>query len=527
MEEINKDKLLHPPSSFTTGETSEEFSTHSPKFKIRRFFTVFVIGLSDMLVFFQRAVPTIVSEPMAKSYGVGVSDLSIFSSMFFYPYAIIQPFAGLLADVMDPRYLIGICSMIASIGAFICGISSSLFLGCLGRLLVGIGSAPIYVPACRTIANWFPLSQYSRAVGIFCAFAGCGGLIAQGPFSLLANAIGWRWCFFIISITGFVLSIIVLIFVRGNPISLGYEAVNLETSIDTSTMNIREKMTQLCRNFVTVVKNISFWFIGLYNFFVNGVFFNVNGMWGGPYLRNVYNYSLIKMGNTMMWISIGNVIGPIIIPWFAELFNTRKWFVFWGTFVAFLSFVPFYFWVDTIPNTMIIILFFIYAVFSNSMTNVAYPMCREYFHASVSATAVGCVNLTAYISTIIYQTGTGFLLDWMYKVPGDSDNKYSTEGYKYVLWLPSLISTFLGMISIMIAKDSPGPGKLSCCCDFNNCKKNRTNQGGDLNLKTNENIGVFFQDDGYNNQENTNTEGYQDLSKKDPTVTEIMDNNTY
>lgn len=167
---------------------------------------------------------------------------------------------------------------------------------------------------------------------MFCAFAGCGGLIAQGPFSLLANEIGWRWCFFIISIVGAFLSIIVLIFVRGNPISLGYKPVNEETNIDTSHLNFRQKMTQLCRNFVTVVKNKSFWFIGLYNLFVNGVFFKVNRMWGGPYLWNVYGFSLVKMGNVMMAFSIGNVIGPVIIPWSAELFNTRKWFVFLGNF---------------------------------------------------------------------------------------------------------------------------------------------------------------------------------------------------
>lgn len=523
MEEISKDKLLQPPSLFTATSDNGASSIHSTKFKVRRILTVLVIGLSDMLVFFQRAVPTIVSEPMAKSYGVGVSELSIFSSMFFYPYGMIQPFAGLLADVMDPRYLIGFCSLIASFGAFLCGISSNLFLGCVGRLLVGIGSAPIYVPACRTITNWFPLSQYSRVVGLFCACAGCGGLIAQGPFSILADMIGWRACFFIISATGLVLSIIVLIFVRGNPVSLGYEAVNLETSVDTSSLNAREKMVQLCRNFITVVKNGSFWLISLYNFFVNGVFFNVNGMWGGPYLRNVYDYSLIQMGNIMMSISIGNVVGPVIIPWAAELFNTRKWFVFWSTFIALLSFVPFYFWVDSIPTIAIIVLFFIYAVFSNSMTNVAYPMCREYFHASVSGTAVGCVNLTAYISTIIYQTGTGMLLEMKYKSAED-DSKYTVEGYKYVLWLPSLISTFLGMLSIMFAKDSPGPGKLSCCCDFRKCKNDPQNVDGNANLNSN-NVGAYFQDDGYNNE---NEEGYQDMSNKNKnkTVTDIIGSNT-
>lgn len=490
MKEINEEKLLQTPSSFTTGETIGISPTYPTKFKIRRFFTILVIAFTSMLVFFQRAVPTIVSEPMAKSYGASVSDLSIFSSMFFYPYGLIQPFAGLLADVMDTRYLIGTCSIISSLGAFICGISSNLLLGCFGRVLVGIGSAPIYAPACRTIANWFPLSQYSRVVGMFCAFAGCGGLIAQGPFSLLADSVGWRWCFFIISIVGAFLSIVVLIFVRGNPISLGYEAVNLETNVDTSNLSFGEKMRQLCRNFVTVVKNRSFWFVGLYNLFVNGVFFNVNGMWGGPYLRNVYGYSLVKMGNVMMAISIGNVVGPVIIPWSAELFNTRKWFVFWGTFISFLCFVPFFIWIDSLQTFVIVILFFIYAVFSNSMTNVAYPMCREYFHASVAATAVGCVNLTAYISTIIYQTGTGALLNWKYQIKEDDNVSYSKEGYRLVLWLPSLISTFIGMIMIMIAKDSIGPGKLSLCCSFKKCEKKSDMEKNGINEP-------LYQDDTY------------------------------
>lgn len=458
----------HKPSSFS----AELISINTQKFKIRRFLTIFIIGLSDMLVFFQRAVPTIVSEPMSKSYNLTVSDLSIFSSMFFYPYAVIQPFAGLLADVMDPRFLIGFCSIIASIGAFLCGISSSLLLGCFGRFLVGFGSSPIYVPACRIIANWYPLRDYSRTVGIFCAFAGCGGLIAQGPFSKLASLFGWRWCFFIVSIVGFFLSIFVLLFVRGNPVTLGYEAVNQETSVDTSTLTINDKMNQLCKNFLTVVKNKSFWLIGLYNFGINGAFFNINGMWGGPYLRHVYGYSLVEMGNIMMAISIGNVVGAFIIPFIAELFNTRKWFVFWCSFIALCCLLPFYLYVDEMKSLIIVILFFLYAVFSNSLTNVAYPMCREYFHASAAGTAVGCVNLTAYVSAIIYQIGTGFLLNSNYKISNDNGIKYSSIGYKNVLWFPSILSTILGMIGIILAKDTKGPGSQNCCfCGYKNILK--------------------------------------------------------
>ena len=433
-------------------ETPETAPTQK-YFAARRFFTIAIISLSDMLVFFQRATPAIVVDPMAKSYGLKTTDLSIFSSMFFYPYAIIQPFAGLLADVVDTRYLIGISSLIAAFGALICGLSKTLFVGCIGRFLVGLGSAPIYVPACRTIANWFPLSHYSRCVGIFCAVAGCGGLVAQGPFSYVAEKLSWQWCFYLVAIAGFVLSTLVLIFVRGNPVSLGYKAVNEETAHDSAELNIKQKFIQLCNNFKTVVKNGSFWLIGLYNFGINGAYFDINGMWGGPYLKDVYGYSLTASGNIMMAISLGNVIGPLLLPFIAEPFNTRKWFVFVGSLIAVGSLIPFAI-VDQLPTAAIVALFFVYAMFSNSMTNVAYPMCREYFHGSVAGSAIGCQNIYAYISTIIYQTGTGLWLE-KFEIP-DNPGHYSAKGYKIALWWLSIGSSIFGTLAIIFAKDTRG-----------------------------------------------------------------------
>ena len=96
--------------------------------------------------------------------------------------------------------------------------------------------SPIYVPACQVIANWYSLNEYSRKVGVFCEFAGCGGLIAQGPFSAK--------------------SYVVLLFVRRNPISLDYDAVNEETSVDTSTLNLKQKLKHLCNNFFNAIQNL-------------------------------------------------------------------------------------------------------------------------------------------------------------------------------------------------------------------------------------------------------------------------------
>lgn len=199
---------MQPPNevllSFT--ETSDTLTSNQliskkkSHFQIKRIFVFVVITLVEILLFFQRACPTVVTDDLSKAYDVPVSQLGIFTSMFYYPYALFQPFAGLLSDVMEPAYIISSSVIIAAIGDVICGLSKSIYVGCIGRFIVGMGCGPIYTPCNRIILNWFPLEHYSKILGLFIALAGCGGILAQTPLTLMSNLIGWCWCFHIIAI---------------------------------------------------------------------------------------------------------------------------------------------------------------------------------------------------------------------------------------------------------------------------------------------------------------------------------------
>jgi MFS family permease len=149
--------------------------------------------LNEILVFYQRACPSVLYRDIAKSYHVDVSHLSLFSSMYFYAYGILQPFTGLIADVFEPAYLIGGSTFFSSVGAMVCGLSRTFPVGCAGRLLVGIATAPIFVPGCRFAANWFPLRLFPRFTGGLIGIGGVGGILGQAPTVQLARALGWRW----------------------------------------------------------------------------------------------------------------------------------------------------------------------------------------------------------------------------------------------------------------------------------------------------------------------------------------------
>lgn len=424
-------------------------------FHVRRVAVYLLCAFTDMLVFFHRAAPNVVVDDMADSYGVKVSSLSIFSSMFFYPYAILQCLMGPLVDVFEPGYIMVAGTLLASLGSFFCGISSGLFLGCVGRLLVGIGSSPMYIASMRCIANWFELKYYGIFAGLFVTMAGCGGLIAQYPLAAYSKLVGWRWCFYTVAIAGTTFSLIDIFVIRGSPVTCKYERVNQEDV--ESHANIKQRFITLWENIKVVVKNKSFWILAVWSLFINGPYYDINGMWAGPWLKGIKKMGAESVGATLMGISIGNVVFAILLPIISELLKTKKWVLVGAAILTCGSLAPFV-WVkaEKLSQIVIFILFFIYAAFSNTSTTVAYPLIREYYPGSYAGTAVGISNSFSLISSVVYQPLTGKFIE---ACGLDIDNNYTEEGYKYGLWLFCFVSSVISIFPLFFVKDSQYPSK--------------------------------------------------------------------
>ena len=129
-------KIFGLTDKIKTTVTYNAKHNESIRFKVRRI----IIVLSDGIVYFLRSYSTVLADDMEIQYGVDSSKIGIFSSLFYYPYSILQPFSGLLADAIEPSYFISDSTFLAVIKAFLCGISKILFVVYVGRFIVGVGS---------------------------------------------------------------------------------------------------------------------------------------------------------------------------------------------------------------------------------------------------------------------------------------------------------------------------------------------------------------------------------------------------
>jgi len=425
---------------------NKEKPTH-PMFRIHSILVFVLCSLCYALVFFHRTAPAVLSKDMAPDFNVSTTSLTIFSSMFFWTYSLMQPFGGLLADIMDPAILVGCSAIIASIGSFICGKSKSLGLAVFGRFVVGFGCAPTYVPICKLLTRWYPLDWYAFFGGVVLAAGGCGGIVAQAPLAAFARAYSWRNAFVGIALIGITMGTLVLIFVRRDPKDFGYDEVNEESGMNISTASLSERFEQLLINFKTVVTKPIYYVLSVYSFMINGIYFNIVGLWGGPYIRDCFPF---KDGDMLISLSISMIVGSIILPIISNFFKTRKWVLFSTAFIALIIGIVFWLYDTRMSFTIMFTLFLIWGMSTGSVASVTFATVRENYDSSVVSTAIGCLNIFTFIGGAVFQTITGWLLNGYTRI----GTAYPHEGYKNSLWLPSVIYCCIAIFMPFLIQDN-------------------------------------------------------------------------
>jgi sugar phosphate permease len=274
--------------------------------------------------------------------------------------------------------------------------------------------------------------------------------------AIMAKAVGWRACFYLAAGVGGVSGTLTLLFSRGHPSSYGYESVNPNAGERNfeNDLTCGRRLEILWQNFKTVVANGHFWTAGMSWFFTNGPFYSVNGLWGGPYLRHVFGYDKVKSGDALMGISVGLIVGPVIMTLASDFFRTRKLAILVGNLIGFCTLAVFYFWREYLHFAHVFLLLMVYACGVNASSPVCYAMVREYYPSAVSATAVGCANAFAFVAGAIDQPVTGMILEHFGSVTRNGEKAYTEIGYKWGLLIFSGAQMIIGLVLITLVKDT-------------------------------------------------------------------------
>jgi MFS family permease len=230
---------------------------------------------------FHRYCSTVAVFEMSKDYDVELERMSIFSSGYFYSYAIVQPIIGLLADVVEVRKLICGGLIGSAVGSILTSFSTSLPIGVIGRILVGVSCSPLYLSAQKVSAIWFESQYFGLLNGLWNFISGLGVMAAQYPLSMPILIIGWRWCFRNIAIMSACLSCLCSR-LPSSPEALGFPATPGSTA--ASRADQTKGQTGFFENMKVVLKNFRSWIAAIYILYVFLPFHTLSGLWAAPYV---------------------------------------------------------------------------------------------------------------------------------------------------------------------------------------------------------------------------------------------------
>lgn len=406
-----------------------------------------VIFSSYLLVFFHRLSPSVLALDMQRSFGVGGALLGVLGSAYFYPYALMQLPAGLLADSWGARKTVAVFLLAAAAGSILMSASRGIAGAIAGRLLVGFGVSTVFVANFKLLSDWFTGRRMALLGGLFMAVGGLGAFAAGAPLAALSGRAGWRGTLAVVGGLSVVMAAAVWALVRNRPSELGWTDLRGEaepggTPAPRLGQGVRQVLGSGC-----------FWPVAAWSGFNNGLAFAIGSMWGVPYLMHVYRLSGPEAGGYLSMFGLALIAGSPALAWLANLAGRKPVAVGSSALLAaclgLLGLFP-----GRIPAPALYPLFFCLFLSGSAIAPVIAVMARELFHPSIAGTSVGLVNCGGFFIAGVYQV----LMGWMLDRAGRIGEAYTAAGYRAVFLL-GLASALAALLASLFIRETLPPSE--------------------------------------------------------------------
>jgi sugar phosphate permease len=402
----------------------------------------------------------VVAVDMMRDLMAGGTLLGLLSSAYFYPYAVMQIPAGLLSDSWGPRKTISLFSCAAFVGSVILGVAPSLWWAITGRTLVGLGVSMLFVSTMKVVAEWFRAKEFATMTGILIAMGGVGSISATTPLALLSAAVGWRLSFVLVGLLTLVFAMLVLIIVRDRPEDKGWPSPSQHAEVGAPPINLIEGVKK-------VLAYPAFWPLAVWFFFNCAIFFSFTGLWGGPYLMQVYGLSKAQAGNILMMSAIGMIVGSPLLSYLSNhVVKARKTLLIFSSMVSLWITGALAFYTNRMSLPGLHVLCLGMGMFTNAIVVIGFTAGKELFPVRIAGTSTGLLNLFPFLGGALFQLLLGHLLERGDNIAG----AFSVAGYRHAFLALFGCGAVAFLASLFLKETLPGKdgGRLYGYCSEKN-----------------------------------------------------------
>ncbi|NLT37509.1 MAG: MFS transporter [Methanomassiliicoccus sp.] len=374
-----------------------------------------ILAFAYFFVYFHRVSPAVVSNFLQISLGVGAASIAVLSSIYFYAYTVMQLPSGLLADKWGPRRTVSAFTLLAATGAFLTGVATNFELVMLGRLLIGIGVAAVYIPIMKILATWYRKNEFASLSGILLAVGNLGGLSAAGPLVLMSEAFGWQQVFIILGIITTIIAAAAWIITRDRPSELSLPTIQEIEDEESGRMDSNPStsetlsMKQALR--MTFGSGRRFWPLAIWFFFTYGSMMVYQGLWAGPFFKDVMGWDNATIGTVLTFIGIGMIVSCPISGYISDkILRSRRKVLIIGAVTYTIVWAAIWLMAghtDSVEAYMVVN--FLFGFFGGFFI-VSYAQVKELFPIAIVGTTTAALNIFPFAGGAILQQVTGLML---------------------------------------------------------------------------------------------------------------------
>lgn len=400
-------------------------------FKLR-IFIPFALGY--FLSYLFRVVNAVLAPDLASELGVGPSELGLLTAAYFISFATFQLPLGVLLDRYGPRKIEAFLLVFAAGGALIFSHAQSVTGLVIGRALIGFGVSACLMAAFKAYVIWFRRQQLPLINGLQMAAGGFGALTATAPVEAALTVTDWRGIFFMLALTALAIAVTVYLVVPENQ----HEPTG------------RRLKNQL-RGIVNIFSSWIFWRIAPLAVMSQATFLAIQGLWSGPWLRDVAGFERASVAHVLLTIAIAMVAGFIFMGAVAERLSRLgiKPIAVAATGMSLFMAV----------QTLLIlevaswahILWILFGIFGTTGI-LPYAVLSQSFPLHLSGRVNTALNLLVFIAAFSAQWGIGAVINlW----PGTPDGGYAAPGYQaaFAMMLALQLMAMLWFIFISLIQN--------------------------------------------------------------------------
>jgi OPA family glycerol-3-phosphate transporter-like MFS transporter/OPA family sugar phosphate sensor protein UhpC-like MFS transporter len=421
-----------------------------------RILTTSIIGYA--LFYFVRANIAVPLKVMGDDLHYSKEKLGLILTIGGVTYGVSKFINGFIGDHANPRYFMAIGLAICAVMNVFFGFSSSLILLCsfwfLNQYAQGMG----FPPCAKSMAYWFAPKERNTTFGVWHTSHMIGGALIQLLTAGLVIWLGWRSCFYVPAGFAMIGVVIILLYLRDTPGSLGLPPVEIYKGEETPEQLAKELKEpvhtaapaadgrtldyetppaepatywQVVNEYI--FKNPYMWIISVANLLVYTMRY-IQMNWGPTFLQEAKGLNIMASGGLGFGSEMAGMVSALIGGYIADRYFRGRAGRVCVIAMALMTGVIGLFWMTPKGSPWIATVLFIsmgFLLYVPQMLIASMAMTLGTKRAS--AAAVGLTGIFGYASTVVSGVGVGYIVD------------HSGWGGAFALMLACAVGTLLLM----------------------------------------------------------------------------------